>query len=719
MGCNASAEAPITPEDLQQFSEKYRSCISERRKDSGAVSLYSSNGGDQAVVATGRTNDLSDIPGTPGESPGGKPSSHSIFGDALAAQGLVRQPTMHFFESTPSKKLVDTDADLHADIDADIDAVIDTNATDKDQGPSPPEQAPYLGPIRLISLEDFTVYGEVPRYPDCNTHYYKNKMKNNSKNSGKNGRPPVFDIHQAAESEHFDRSQSLIVFVSHCWIAGWDGCTNGVGIGTDWEHSQGRGRTNRHIESPEHAHNWRGAPHPDNISNDKHRLICDGVRQIWESQAARMQHCYLWMDFCCIDQSSDPAGELMYLDQIVANADCLFTPVVDPDWRAWQPMSASKMLQGTAADVGGAALCDECIYRPAGRLQTVEAEPSDNFVQDWFQSYKAPAFQGSPRAYLERAWCRVEMLFASNIPISASSPIRHELEQAQLHDTFASDGNDHKGPTRRSLRKLLSQVSLCMKALKDEAAADADNADATAKNADARAIAAAEKSSHAALVLAAERLMALETKRRENFSAGLRRITSNGWRPHFLYGTMESEVHMPVKVMPPLSYTFIDSYSPLDGGLSVESDRVKISQFMDDLSSHIAHAKNAYVGTFSGATQQKCGQGMFTYADGSVFEGRFENDKREGEGTFTWVNGGQYVGSYRADMRDGYGVYEAPHGAVYRGQWKNNLRHGQGTMTTMHEVLTGQFRDNHFSQGRQVFKSGDVYEGTLVCCLSS
>ncbi len=65
----------------------------------------------------------------------------------------------------------------------------------------------------------------------------------------------------------------------------------------------------------------------------------------WENVASRMKHCYLWIDFTCINQNQDPAGELKFLDDIVAVSDCIFTPCVDNDWRAWcgerMPVAAS------------------------------------------------------------------------------------------------------------------------------------------------------------------------------------------------------------------------------------------------------------------------------------------------------------------------------------------------------------------------------------------
>jgi hypothetical protein len=91
--------------------------------------------------------------------------------------------------------------------------------------------------------------------------------------------------------EEYDRS--LMVFVSHCWLRGWSG-----------------------------AEGWDGRPHPDTADGEKYKLCVDGIDKIMKSMASGMQNCYLWLDFGCIDQDGNPAGELKMLDRIVGVCDC-------------------------------------------------------------------------------------------------------------------------------------------------------------------------------------------------------------------------------------------------------------------------------------------------------------------------------------------------------------------------------------------------------------
>ena len=181
-----------------------------------------------------------------------------------------------------------------------------------------------LPPIRLIDFDDFARRTSFPRYPE-------NK-----------------DITLILEK--IDRENAFIVFISHCWLRGWSGAVG-----------------------------WDGRPHPDNPRNEKFVLCKRGILQAWRSLAPRMKKCYVWLDFGCMNQDADPAGELKQLHDIVGSCDCLFTPIVQSDfnWR-FNP-------------------CYENIYL----------------------EYMAEAWNVGPHAYLNRGWTRVEMLYASTIPLNS------------------------------------------------------------------------------------------------------------------------------------------------------------------------------------------------------------------------------------------------------------------------------------------------------------
>jgi hypothetical protein len=96
-----------------------------------------------------------------------------------------------------------------------------------------------------------------------------------------------------------------------------------------------------------------------------------------------MTQCHVWLDFSCINQDGDPAGELRDLDKIVGWADAMFTPIVDLEDGSWAPPDR---------------------------------------VTSWFKEYAAKDWNQDPEnGYLFRSWCRVEMMFCALIPLRAES----------------------------------------------------------------------------------------------------------------------------------------------------------------------------------------------------------------------------------------------------------------------------------------------------------
>ena len=118
---------------------------------------------------------------------------------------------------------------------------------------------------------------------------------------------------------------------------------------------------------------WDGIPHPDNARHDKYKLCVKGIEDIMQNQSQGMTACYIWIDFGCMDQDGNPAGELKQLDEIIRAADCLFTPIV-----------GEATILSTYSNI--------------------------------YEDYKAEAWNADKFGYVNRGWCRIEMFFAGNIP---------------------------------------------------------------------------------------------------------------------------------------------------------------------------------------------------------------------------------------------------------------------------------------------------------------
>ena len=177
-----------------------------------------------------------------------------------------------------------------------------------------------LQSIRLIEFRDLRKLKSFPRFPE-------NKSI-------------------CISADKIDYENSFIIFLSHCWLRG----------------------------SPK-SPGFDKRAHPDDASNSKFRLLLEAASFLWSIMAKNMKYCYLWIDYGCIDQDGNPAGELKQLDEIIRVCDCLLTVVHDVDWDKW---SVEDSVDGYLVD------------------------------------YKATAWQ---EGYLNRAWCRVEMLYAAHVPL--------------------------------------------------------------------------------------------------------------------------------------------------------------------------------------------------------------------------------------------------------------------------------------------------------------
>jgi hypothetical protein len=48
---------------------------------------------------------------------------------------------------------------------------------------------------------------------------------------------------------------------------------------------------------------------------------------------------------------------------------------------------------------------------------------------------------------------------------------------------------------------------------------------------------------------------------------------------------------------------------------------------------------------------KKHGKGIYTFPDGSKYDGDWEDNKKHGKGIFTWFDGSKYEGYYKNDKK--------------------------------------------------------------------
>lgn len=506
-----------------------------------------------------------------------------------------------------------------------------------------------LPPIRVVDFEEFEKGEEIIRF--------------GKGSSGKHPVAPSSEKHITLLSD-VDRTNALIVFVSHCWVSGFDGKDKDGAV------------INHTI-----AKNWREYPHPDNKENDKYKLIVEAIKYIWKHMAPGMRKCYIWKDFSCMDQNGNPAGELKQLDKIVEACDCMLTPVVDPEHNEWERPSAWS---------------------------------------NHFKDYAAKSFclNSDKFAYMNRPWCRVEMLYAANIPISEeilagridkfAYGLKSALEQhVRAHYVF---GNK-EAATRRPPLQLPPMANSHLKELAPDkviqnltSAADAD------KIKDLMASLRpylhkveqgyeGEKNSHGQRHGQGTYQWANGAKYSGAWANNVKSgYGVNQWATgtHYAGHYLNDERHGTGKIM----YCNGDSY-----------DGEWIANRMDGEGVFTWVTGATYKGTYR--ADNKHGYGVMTFADGGLYEGLFENNTKNGKGKYTWATGTTFDGMWINDKKNGMGTMTWPSGTYYTGNYENNKRCGEGVMSYPDggKYEGGWLGDKRHGQGKYFYTSGDTYEG--------
>lgn len=86
---------------------------------------------------------------------------------------------------------------------------------------------------------------------------------------------------------------------------------------------------------------------------------------------------------------------------------------------------------------------------------------------------------------------------------------------------------------------------------------------------------------------------------------------------------------------------------------------------------------------------------LYRWKNGDVFNGQFNQGKRNGQGSYTWASGSNYTGEWKDGKRHGKGTYLYANGDKYVGSFENDKRHGTGIYTYKNgESIPSQQWDN-------------------------
>ena len=106
------------------------------------------------------------------------------------------------------------------------------------------------------------------------------------------------------------------------------------------------------------------------------------------------------------------------------------------------------------------------------------------------------------------------------------------------------------------------------------------------------------------------------------------------------------------------------------------------------------------------------------YADGSEYQGEWQDGKRHGTGTYISPTGTRYEGEWGNDEASGHGVCHYADGMKYDGQFENGERHGKGVLISPEgDRYEGQFKydlvngEGIYTWGDGVRSEGEFREG--------
>ena len=95
------------------------------------------------------------------------------------------------------------------------------------------------------------------------------------------------------------------------------------------------------------------------------------------------------------------------------------------------------------------------------------------------------------------------------------------------------------------------------------------------------------------------------------------------------------------------------------------------------------------------------------YADGSEYQGEWQDGKRLGIGTYISPTGTRYEGEWENDGASGQGVCVYADGRIYEGEFKEGLRHGKGILISPEgDRFEGEF-ENDLAHGEEIYTWGD------------
>lgn len=389
------------------------------------------------------------------------------------------------------------------------------------------------------------------------------------------------------------------------------------------------------------AEGYDGKPHPDNAFHSKYLLLLDAIKRVHESMAHSMEECYIWFDYGCLNQDSpNPALELQHLDKIMQMCDCVITPLYDEGWQNW-----SLHLSGNI-----------------------------------FTDYRANSWRDGENAYLQRAWCRMEMLYAASIPLrSESRPGGNRYLKFTAGLKVAADNNRRPHVLYGSREYNWTKQLLILPPLRNSYfhiynpleghlhyTADMEKIKSLMEELKPYIQAEIEEKYEGSLD---------SSGCREGYGK-LRYSNGDRYEGNFHKGMKEGDQYNQTSLL--IQYHYFRSQLCLD--------------------------------------LMSLGYGTLYYSMGDVYRGAFFQNLRHGNGMMQYANGDCYIGEFSQNYRNGRGVLRYANGNVFEGFYGYGTQKGPGRFYSNNgDFYEGQFRyDTFYGKGRLIKHDGTVEEGRFV-----
>eukprot|EP01125_Pyxidicula_operculata_P019452 TRINITY_DN7066_c0_g1_i3.p1 TRINITY_DN7066_c0_g1~~TRINITY_DN7066_c0_g1_i3.p1 ORF type:complete len:667 (-),score=143.65 TRINITY_DN7066_c0_g1_i3:144-2144(-) len=94
--------------------------------------------------------------------------------------------------------------------------------------------------------------------------------------------------------------------------------------------------------------------------------------------------------------------------------------------------------------------------------------------------------------------------------------------------------------------------------------------------------------------------------------------------------------------------------------------------------------------------------GKYVWPNGDTYEGRWKNGKMHGMGIFMYASGAKYNGKFVENNKEGTGSYTYPDGSIYVGNWKSDKMHGNGAYINVNGTkIEGEWENGKLIKKKQ------------------